>query len=1048
MDGNVSIHSSYSEDLSLPDPEESILSSLWKTSSLPGSKSSSSSQPICTIIGNRPNTSKIPAWRPPTLTRIRRDNKGELSLFLPSIAVYNHRSLWKKAKSLCTELEELNIGLALHSEVWEKKEKKAHKKKIEEMVQIYGLTYISTPRPGRRGGGSAITCNDNNFYLKEINVENPSNLEVTFATLRPKSKFAPKFMIIVCSVYSPPRSRKKTILIDFIAENYNCLKTKYPSAFFLLGGDINCLKTDQLLTISPAFRQIVTKPTRQGKILSVIITDLHSHYQEPVILPPLKTDILGVGKPSDHSAPYTQPYTDTSRPRRKTFSFKIIRPLPDSGKQNFGKWITEETFEEMKTVEGPTNKVYELEKIMNENVERIFPTKEVKLYDDDKEWMTEELRKLRRQKSREYSRHQKSTKWLEMQRKFVDLKAVNTKKYMENEIEELKTSNPSQFYRRIKNIGSRLGECPPSTFSIPTHVEENLSPTEISIQIASHFSSISQEYPPLDIATLPPRVRQKLLDPNVMEKAPVIQPWEVYEKFRKRKFKHSSVPNDIPPRLKREFGPEIASPAADIFNSINRTGTYPRQWVREWVSAIPKVSPPETLDDLRNINLISDLSKDYENFLLDWIMPYIKDRMDPGQFGATKGCSITHYLITLYHFILSSIDRSDSIPHAVMVALVDFKKGFNRLNHNKIIIRLSDWGVPGWLLKILSSYLTERSMILRHAGVQTEPHLLPGGGPQGALMGILCFLVEVSDAGMDPPPRLPVPHHPGDVSSVPYPPPPSVTEDEARLKYIDDLSMAESIRLDTNLCSSSTLIGPRIYHDRNGLTLQPANSILQRRLNDLVEYVEDHDMVLNTKKTKIIPFNFTRKYDFVPEYKLNHEVLEVVYQTKLLGVVCTSDCKWVQNTKYIVGKASSKLWFLRRLKTFGASVEALVDVYKLFVRSNLEFAVPLWAGAIKKREVRNIERVQRSALAIIFGSNYSSYEDRLDKLGLETLSDRRMELCKKFGTKMSADSRFSSLFPKGVSTRSGRTLIVAPTCNTQRFAQSAIPFLIHILNSN
>ena len=230
------------------------------------------------------------------------------------------------------------------------------------------------------------------------------------------------------------------------------LKTKYPSAFFLLGGDINCLKTDQLLTISPAFRQIVTKPTRQGKILSVIITDLHSHYQEPVILPPLKTDILGVGKPSDHSAPYTQPYTDTSRPRRKTFSFKIIRPLPDSGKQNFGKWITEETFEEMKTVEGPTNKVYELEKIMNENVERIFPTKEVKLYDDDKEWMTEELRKLRRQKSREYSRHQKSTKWLEMQRKFVDLKAVNTKKYMENEIEELKTSNPSQFYRRIKTL--------------------------------------------------------------------------------------------------------------------------------------------------------------------------------------------------------------------------------------------------------------------------------------------------------------------------------------------------------------------------------------------------------------------------------------------------------------------------------------------------------------------------------------------------------------------------------------------------------------------
>ena len=56
----------------------------------------------------------------------------------------------------------------------------------------------------------------------------------------------------------------------------------------------------------------------------------------------------------------------------------------------------------------------------------------------------------------------------------------------------------------------------------------------------------------------------------------------------------------------------------------------------------------------------------------------------------------------------------DKLPHAVMVALIDFKKGFNRLNHNKIITHLSDWGVPGWILKILCSYLTE---------VWTHPHL-------------------------------------------------------------------------------------------------------------------------------------------------------------------------------------------------------------------------------------------------------------------------------------------------------------------------------------
>ena len=95
------------------------------------------------------------------------------------------------------------------------------------------------PRPGRRGGGSAITCDDEQFYIKEIKVANPDNLEVTFATMRPKSEHAPSFTIILCALYSPPRSRKKSKLIDHISQTYHELKMKYPSAFFLLSGDVN-----------------------------------------------------------------------------------------------------------------------------------------------------------------------------------------------------------------------------------------------------------------------------------------------------------------------------------------------------------------------------------------------------------------------------------------------------------------------------------------------------------------------------------------------------------------------------------------------------------------------------------------------------------------------------------------------------------------------------------------------------------------------------------------------------------------------------------------
>ena len=70
------------------------------------------------------------------------------------------------------------MGIAFHSEVWERKESKKHKLKIEEMFEMEGIAYISTARPDRRGGGCAITCDEALYHLKEIKTDNPDNLEV------------------------------------------------------------------------------------------------------------------------------------------------------------------------------------------------------------------------------------------------------------------------------------------------------------------------------------------------------------------------------------------------------------------------------------------------------------------------------------------------------------------------------------------------------------------------------------------------------------------------------------------------------------------------------------------------------------------------------------------------------------------------------------------------------------------------------------------------------------------------------------------------------
>ena len=100
----------------------------------------------------------------------------------------------------------------------------------------------------------------------------------------------------------------------------------------------------------------------------------------------------------------------------------------------------------MNTVNDPTEKVSAFENIISVKVDAIFPTKEVKIHNLDKEFMSNQMRKIRRQKSREYSRKGRSEKFLKMQKEFLDLKNANSIKYIE-EIEELKNCNLGQFFK-------------------------------------------------------------------------------------------------------------------------------------------------------------------------------------------------------------------------------------------------------------------------------------------------------------------------------------------------------------------------------------------------------------------------------------------------------------------------------------------------------------------------------------------------------------------------------------------------------------------------
>ena len=492
------------------------------------------------------------------------------------------------------------------------------------------------------------------------------------------------------------------------------------------------------------------------------------------------------------------------------------------------------------------------------------------------------------------------------------------------------------------------------------------------------------------------------------------------------------VPGDLPRKLVQKCSDLIAIPATKIFNAITCTSSYPTEWKKEHQLAIPKSYPPENEDDLRNIAKTPFLSKVYESFLAQWLLYFIRPYLDPNQCGL-KGSSITHYLIKFLHFVHSSLDMRK--PHAVLAACIDLSKAFNRVDHSLVIQDLFDMCTPPWLLRIVFSYLSSRTMSLTYDGALSSIRSLPAGTPQGAFLGGLIFIIKANGILLRPT----IPRNP-----------PLADSASVNVAYIDDATAASRINLKTYLVpDSSNPPRPLTFRQRSGLVLPPENNPLQYMVLHAEKFTRENNMSINKKKTQVILFTRSRTLDFPPEVCFTDgTIIEAVSEIKLLGVYITEDLRWNKNTEFLVNKARQKIWMLRRLMPLGLSFHELYDVYTKEIRSILEFAVPVWHSGLTSKQSSAIESVQKMAFRIILGKKYTTYTDATSFFSTQTLKQRRQTICLKF-TKKNVDSENCLFtFPTPDPRLRPRNLKVNEfRCNTARFERSSLPYLASLINS-
>ena len=197
-------------------------------------------------------------------------------------------------------------------------------------------------------------------------------------------------------------------------------------------------------------------------------------------------------------------------------------------------------------------------------------------------------------------------------------------------------------------------------------------------------------------------------------------------------------------------------------------------------------------------------------------------------------------------------------------------------------------------------------------------------------------------------------------------------------------------------------------------------------------------------------FNFSKKHQFTTNLNVDEENIEIVSEAKLLGTIITDKLTWDRNVEELTKKGYKRMQLLNAASRFTSSKFELKNIYLTFIRSVLEQSAVVWHSSITNKNRRDMERVQKAAVRVIMGSDYTSYKNDLRKLRLVTLEKRRESLCLKFAKKCIQSEKLKDLFPlqksKHPMKKRHETKYKTKMVKTKRYKQSALPFMRKLLN--
>jgi hypothetical protein len=819
-----------------------------------------------------------------------------------------------------------------------------------------------TRHRNRHGGGVILFIRNNIPYSRNSKLENKS-LEHIAADLMIDGK---KYLINV--VYRPPNESPDdhTVFLTSMRDTLNRVK-KYRAYTKIICGDFNFgssaynfhggLRPKPLDAKAPSifadngFDQLIDIPTRYAKNSTSLIDLMFIDKSDNLILSAVTPAI------ADHAGTLMSLNTLSKPKPPKTF-LKF-----DYAKGNWGNIepilleLGDHTLYQNASADDAANTF--TDKLLKARDAHI-PSKEVTLREKDKPWLDAEVRRFLTKRNLQYKKFRKATNRANCEKS--NNPADNARLLSE-------ASSESDKYTKIRNDYKRFAKQAKRNYF--KSVKDTMENPDISSRkkfgMLERLTNTGKNacVPPLidkDTVSHDPKEKANIFNKHFMAKArvegpddepPFLEPiqtkdnltnivtghlelGQLLSNMKTADFSPCGLPSKFLQETYRRFGTLLTQPLSMLFNHIFETGEYPVHWKIANVTPVYKKKGPRTdKTNYRPISILPTLSKICESVVHDRLCCHLLENniITDKQAAYLTGDSTAQQLLYLTH----KIKESWASKLIVQAIFLDVSAAFDAVWHKGLIAKLKQINISGKLLDLLSSYLANRSAVTVVDGKKSNPAPILAGVPQGSRLGPILFILYMNDIVKD-------------LTSLP-------------LIYADDTTLVA-----TGSNSSETA------------------EILNRDLSKISRWAKAWKVKFNASKSKDMIFSNQLLNNSLP-VTLDDTVIDRVGRHKHLGVTLTPTLEWDTHLKNVIRQANLKMSILYKVKELSRATLALM--YKMHVRSCIEYCLQVYGNGLTKTQIAKLERIQYRAARLATGAMKCTSTAKLnEELGWESISTR------------------------------------------------------------